>query len=78
MKTIKQARFDHASTSGTLRLVRSEGVYSIREGLLYKPMGHKRLRVLELYQGRDKPLTDHNEALRRFDLEVKAMGASYV
>lgn len=78
MQVIKTATVDHASTSGTLRLVKDGGAYSIREGLLYKPMGHKRLRVLALYEGRDKPLTDRAEALRRFDLEVKAMGASYV
>jgi hypothetical protein len=78
MRVIKEARVDHASTSGVLRLVRDAEGFSIREGLLYKPMGHKKLRVLTLYAGRDKRLTDKAEALRRFAMEVEAMGASYV
>ena len=78
MRVIKEARVDHASTSGVLRLVHDGEGFSIREGLLYKPMGHKKLRVLTLYAGRDRRLTDKGEALRRFNLEVEAMGASYV
>jgi hypothetical protein len=78
MKAIKEARFDHASTSGVLRLVRDAEGFSIREGLLYKPMGHERMRVLTLYKGRDKRLKDKAEALARFDMEVQAMGATYV
>ena len=77
MRIIATARVDHASTSGVLRLVRDAEGYSIREGLMYKPMGHKRVRVLTLFAGRDKRLTDKAEALRRFDMEVRAMGASY-
>lgn len=78
MRVIATARVDHASTSGVLRLVRDAEGFSIREGLLYKPMGHKRVRVLTLFRGGDKRLTDKTEALRRFDMEVRAMGASYV
>lgn len=80
MKVIKEARVDHASTSGVLRLMRDSEGFSIREGLLYKPMGHKRLRVLTLFaRGTNSQarLTDKAEALRRFDMEVNAMGAEY-
>lgn len=78
MRVIATAKVDHPATSGVLRLIRDAEGYSIREGLLYKPMGHKRVRVLTLYKGRDKRLTDKAEALARFDREVQAMGASYV
>lgn len=81
MRIVKEARVDHASTSGVLRLVRDAEGFSIREGLLYKPMGHKRLRVLTLYErgrGQTARLRDKAEALARFDMEVQAMGAQYV
>lgn len=78
MRTIAKARVDHASTCGDLFLVRDGEGFSIREWLTYKPMGHKRCRVLTLYAGRDRRLTDKTEALARFDREVQAMGASYV
>lgn len=81
MKVYAEARVDHASTSGVLRLVKDAEGFTIREGLLYKPMGHKRIRTIQLYErgrGLTPRLNDRAEALRRFDMEVKAMGAQYV
>lgn len=81
VKVYAEARVDHASTSGVLRLVRDDEGFVIREGLLYKPMGHKRIRTIQLYErgrGLTPRLTNKAEALKRFDMEVQAMGATYV
>lgn len=84
MKAIAEAKANHGDIEATIRLIRDEQGFVLREGFFIKSLNKKRMAVHRLYETRKVgqwgdpiPLRDKAEALRRFEKECANHGATY-
>ena len=84
MKPIATAKASHGDIEATIRLVRDEQGFVLREGFLIKSTNQTRMAIHRLYEtrkngqwGEPLPLRDKKEALRRFEMECANYGATY-